>query len=99
MNPYRELIVNNAERIETVLTQMEQWSILSNVINYIQYDKHSKNYHSLNISTVNKEKFRANSHIKEEERDILALDFGCTPDKLEEEYLKYTHWCQKFMKT
>ena len=25
INPYRELIVNNAEKIETVLSQMEQW--------------------------------------------------------------------------
>ena len=26
-NPYQELIVNNAERIEPLMTQMEQWSI------------------------------------------------------------------------
>ena len=36
-NPYRELIVNNAGKIENTLSQMEQWSILSNVINYLQY--------------------------------------------------------------
>ena len=36
INPYRELIVNNAEKIETVLSKMEQWSILSNVVNYVQ---------------------------------------------------------------
>ena len=34
-NPYRELIVNNAGKIETTLSQMEQWSILSDIINYI----------------------------------------------------------------
>ena len=53
-NPYKELIVNNAEKIELLLTQMGQWSILSNAINYIQYDRHPKNYHSLGISTVNR---------------------------------------------
>ena len=37
-NLYRELIVNNAGKIETTLSQMEQWLILSNVINYVQYD-------------------------------------------------------------
>ena len=52
-NPYKELIVNNAEKIEPLLTQMEQWSILSNTINYIQYDKHPKNFHNLGINTVN----------------------------------------------
>ena len=49
-NPYKELIVNNAEKIEQLLTQMEQWSILSNMLNYIQYDKHPKNFHTLGIS-------------------------------------------------
>ena len=34
-NPYRELIVNNAERIEPLMTQMEQWSIFSNILNYV----------------------------------------------------------------
>ena len=34
-NPYLELIVNNAGKIENTLSQMEQWSILSNGINYV----------------------------------------------------------------
>ena len=34
-NPYKELIINNAYRVENVLPQMEQWSILSNIINYV----------------------------------------------------------------
>ena len=36
-NPYRELRINNAGKIETTLSQMEQWRILSNVLNYVQY--------------------------------------------------------------
>ena len=28
VNPYRELIVNKAEKIESPMTRMEQWSIL-----------------------------------------------------------------------
>ena len=39
-NPYRDLIVNNAQKIEALMTQVEQWSILSNVLNYIQHDRH-----------------------------------------------------------
>ena len=34
-NPCRELIVNNAGKIENMQSQIEQWSILSNVINYV----------------------------------------------------------------
>ena len=48
-NPYRELIVNNAGKIEHTLSQMEQWSILSNVISYVQYSKKSQNL-SHNVS-------------------------------------------------
>ena len=41
-NPYKELIVNNADKIQPLLAQMEQWSILSNTLNCIQYDKNPK---------------------------------------------------------
>ena len=85
INPCKELIVNNAEKTEPVITQMEQWSILSNVLNYTQYDKHLKNYHNLSVNAVNNH--RKTPNIKEEERDKLELDFGHTPDKLREEYL------------
>ena len=67
-NPYKELIVNNAEKIEPLLAWVEQWSILSNRLNYIQYDRHSKNYHNLGISAVNKCR---NSLDEKEERDII----------------------------
>ena len=66
---------------------MEQWSILSNVVNYIQYNIHQRNFHNLNISAVNKEKYKRNSNIEEEEKHLLELDFGDTPEKLKEEYL------------
>ena len=44
-NPYQELMVNNAEKIEPLMTQMEQWSILNNILNYIQHDRqHTMNH-------------------------------------------------------
>ena len=64
---------------------MEQWSILGNKLNYIQYDRHPKNYHSLGISRVNK--CRRNACTKEKERDMLELAFGQTLDILRQEYL------------
>ena len=68
----------------SILTQMEQWSILSNILNYIQYDKHPKNYHSLSVNTVNK--CRRTPYRKEEERDMPELDFGHALDKLKDLY-------------
>ena len=38
-NPYRDLVVNNADRVEMSHSPMEQWSILSNVINYVQHSR------------------------------------------------------------
>ena len=38
-NPYEELVVNTTEKIEPLMTQMEQWSILSNVLNYVQHSR------------------------------------------------------------
>ena len=60
VNPYRELVVNNAEKIEMQKTQMEQWSILSNLLNYVQHIKFNAMSHSLNIKPVNRYKVRPN---------------------------------------
>ena len=67
INPCRELKVNNAEKIEATLFQMEQWSIVSNVVNYVKYDKYPKNFHSLNVSTMNKENYKRNMKSEEEQ--------------------------------
>ena len=83
-NPYRELIVNNAEKIEPLMMQMEQWSILSNILNYIQHDRHHMINQNLSIRVVNKYK---NSSEAKDEREITELDFSVTPQKLCEEYL------------
>ena len=83
-NPYKELIINNAEKIEPLLAQIEQQSILSNMLNYIQYNRHPRNYHNLGISVVNK--YRNTLDIKEES-NMMELDFGPTPHLLKEEYL------------
>ena len=53
-NPLKKLIVNSAEKLEPLMTKMEQWSILSNVLNYIQHDKHPMINHNLTIRAVNK---------------------------------------------
>ena len=61
--------------IEPILTQMEQWSILSNTLNYIQYDRHPKNYHSLNISAVYKYRKFPCTEKEEEEKKHIRVRF------------------------
>ena len=85
-NPYRELSVNNAGKIETTLSQMKQWLNLSNVLNYIQYDKHPKNFHIMSVRSINKKKNKSKSKKDEKERPISEIDFWDTSDRLKEEH-------------
>ena len=80
INPYKELIVNNAEKIEPLMTQMEQWSILSNVLNYVQHNRLHLMNHTLGIKAVDKFKYKPNM----DNREFKELDFGATPQKLQE---------------
>ena len=63
------------------MTQMEQWP-MSNVLNYIQHDRHHTMNHTLNIKAMNK--YRGNPETEEES---IELDFGGMPHKLCKEYL------------
>ena len=51
-NPHEELIINNVCKIESTLTQMKQWSIPTNIINYVQYSKNPKKFHSMTLRLV-----------------------------------------------
>ena len=84
INPYQELPVNNVERVDPLMTQMEQWSILSNVLNYVQHNRYYTSNHTLGVKTVNKHKDKLDT--RREEKSI-KLDFDDTPLKLCKEYL------------
>ena len=86
INLYHEIIVNKAEWDNTILSQIEQWSILSNVIHYIQYDRHPRNFYNLHIKALN-QKSHQKIYNKEEERHVLELDFSDMPEELKGEYL------------
>ena len=61
---------------------MEQWSILSNLLNYVQHSKFNSMGHSLNIKPVNRYKMKPN-----EEKEFREVDFGTTLQNLQDEYL------------
>ena len=87
VNPYRELVVNNAEKIEMQKTQMEQWSILSNSLSYVQHSKFNSISHSLNIKPVNKCKMKLNDSFSSSEKEFREVDFGANSQNLQAEYL------------
>ena len=61
---------------------MEQWSIFSNVLNYVQHSKFNSMNYTLNVKAVNRYKVKPGTG-----REFKELDFGLTPQKLQEEYL------------
>ena len=86
-NLYKELIVNNAGKIENMLSHMEQWSILSNVINYVQYSKSPKNFYAMSIKPINKNKVNIGRKEKDKSEFSLQVTFQSTLDKSTKEYL------------
>ena len=67
---------------------MEQWSILSNIVNYVQYNRNPRDYYSLEVKALEQKNHRnIYDRLKEEDRQVIELDFGDTPDKLKGEYL------------
>ena len=62
---------------------MKQWSILSNILNYVQHGKFHSIRHTSDIRAVNKYKHKLNTG----DREFRELDFGTLPLKLHEEYI------------
>ena len=62
---------------------MEQWSILSNVLNYVQHSRFNSMDHILDVKAVNKYISKPNT----DNREFKELDFGTTLQKLQEEYM------------
>ena len=54
------------------MTQMEQWSILSNVLNYVQHNRFHSMNHTLDIKAVNRYKYKPST----DDREFKELDFG-----------------------
>ena len=86
-NPYKELIVNNASKVDSTLTQIEQWSILSNVINYVQYSKNPKNFHSMTIKPAKLNKLVKNTKSRNINKSLLEVNLIEGLERLREEYL------------
>ena len=66
-NPYRDLVVNNVDGIEMSHLQMEQWSILSNVIIYVQNSRNPQNFH---IMTVKLAKLNKIANIRDNSKTL-----------------------------
>ena len=83
-NPYRDLAVNNADRVEMSHSPMEQWSILSNVINYLQHSRSPLNFHFMTIKPVKPNKI---VKIKDKSKTLPKVNQIESSGRSREEYL------------
>ena len=83
-NPYRHLMVNNADRVEMSHSPMEQWSILSNVINYVQHSKNPQNFHFVTIKPA-----KCNKIVKDKDKNesLSKVNLVESLGRSREEYL------------
>ena len=66
---------------------MEQWLILSNVINYVQCNKNPKNFHSMIIKSVNTNSINKEMKGKSKNESLLRENLADISDRSKEEYL------------
>ena len=52
VNLYHNIIINNVYKENANTSQMEQWSILINVVNDLQHDRKPKDFYELNIKAL-----------------------------------------------
>ena len=62
------------KKTEPPMTQMEQLSILSNILNYVQHSKFNSMNHTLNVRPVNRYKVKSDTG-----KEFRELDFGTVP--------------------
>ena len=84
VNPYRELVFNNVDRVEMLHSPMEQWSILSNVINYVQHSRNPLNFHFLTIKPA---KLNKTVKFKDKSKILPKVNLVESSGRSREEYL------------
>ena len=68
--------------------QMENWSILSDSVRYMQHDERSETPHSLDINTLDYHQYkRLYNNLKGKESHMLDVDFGSNPETMKSNYL------------
>ena len=66
---------------------MEQWSLLSNVINYVQYSKNPQNFHTMSVKSTNKKRINIGRKQGEKDRPTSEISLVDPSDILTEDYL------------
>ena len=66
------MIINNIDKENIITSQLKQWSILSNVVNYMQYDRHPKFFYDLDVKTIHQKSHRKLCDgLKEDRQNVM----------------------------
>ena len=77
MNPYQKIVLNKVYKDETDTVKIENWSILSDNVKYVQHDRESKTVHGLDVETLDyRHHKKLYNKLKGEERQTLDMHFG-----------------------
>ena len=88
INPYQKVVLNKVYKDDTETARMENWSILSDNVKYIQYDDESKIVHDFNVKTLDyRHHKKLYNKLKGEDRQTLDMDFGDNSHVLKQDYL------------
>ena len=81
-------MLNKVYKDDIETTQVENWSILSDNVKYIQHDKEYRTVHDLHIKTTDYTHHKKlYNNLKGEERHTLDMGFGDNSHELKSDYL------------
>ena len=72
VNQYHNININIIHKKNIITSQMQQWSVPSNVVNYAQYDRNNKNFYDVDGKAIHQKNHRKiYNRLKEEYREVL----------------------------
>ena len=84
INPYQNIVIYEYDTENIITSQMEMWSIPSNAVNFVQYDRSPRDFYNLDVKAID-QKYHRNIYDRlKEDRQVIEIDFGDTPDKLKQ---------------
>ena len=84
-NPYKKVVLNKVFK-EDKSPEIRNWSIFSDNVRYVQHDQVMPQ--NLNVDTLDyRDHKELYLKLKEEERELIDVDFGLYPDILKSKYL------------
>ena len=88
INLYQKIVLSKLYKDNTETVRMENWSILSYDVKYVQHDGESKIVHDLDVKTLDyRHHTKLYNKLKQEERQTLDMDSGESSHVLKPDYL------------